>query len=267
MTKPLSACKTGHALLEIRPMRPLPFSVLLLLSIANPAGVQAAGPQVRPALIGNGPSALINRIDTKKLIEKGHGNGLLMFKCYVDSSGKVLNYNTYRETPGSELLKEEVGKSLLACRFVPAIYNGERTDVGLVGTVVFLVADGKPHLRIYMNQNRDDVAKGNDFIAPQLVTSSADFKGSWYDLAAQKGRVYGQNGWIELSLTVDANGNQKDLKVKLEDPPGFGFATVVRNAYAKAKWIPGFRNGRPFECTFDYPEWFRTWHWLTGQRR
>ena len=52
--------------------------------------------------------------------------------------------------------------------------------------------------------------------------------GSGYDLAAQKARVYQQNGWIELSITVDANGNQKDLKVILEAPPGFGLGTLSR---------------------------------------
>jgi hypothetical protein len=240
-------------------MRALAFSLITLLSIVDLTSLQAAEPRVRPALIGNGPKALINMIDTKKLIEKGQPEGLLMFKAWVGRSGKVWVYNTYRETPGSKLLKEEVGNSILASSFIPAIYNGERTDVGLVGTVVFRVADSKPHLRIYLNQNYDDIAKGNDFIAPQLVTSSADFTGSHYDLAGYKAAIYGQNGWIQMSVTVDANGNQKDLKVTLEDPPGFGFATVARHAYAKAKWIPGFRNGHPVECSFDYPDWFRTW--------
>jgi len=48
--------------------------------------------------------------------------------------------------------------------------------------------------------------------------------------------------------------------------PGFGFGTVVRNTYAKAKWIPGFRNGRAVECTFDYTEWFKTWYMNVEQR-
>jgi len=245
--------------IALLPMRRLTFLVIALLLIVDFAQLQAAEPAFRPALIGNGPTALINVIDTKKLMEKGQREGLLMFKCYVDRLGRVRNYWIYRETPGSKLLKDEAGNALSRCRFIPAIYNGEHTDVGFIGTVVFTVTDGKPHLRIYANQNHNDVAKGNDFIAPQLLANTPDWMGSRYDLAAQKARVYGKNGWVQLSVTVDANGNQKDLKVILEDPAGFGFGTVVKDTYAKAKWIPGFRNGHPVDCTFDYSEWFVTW--------
>src|SRR6266516_622584 len=234
-------------------MRTLAFSLIAWLAILDLAELQATEPQVQPALIGNGPKALINVIDTKKLMEKGQRDGLVMFKAWVNLWGMVWVYNTYRETPGSELLKEKVGDALIGCRFSPAIYNGKRTDVALLGTVVFVVADGKPHLRIYMNQNHDDLAKGNEFNAPQLVASSVDFKGSQYEWSGYK---YGGVGWTtQLSVSVDANGNQKDLKVTLEDPPGFGFGAMARNAYAKAKWIPGFRNGRPVYCTFEYPDW------------
>jgi TonB-like protein len=234
------------------------FIPLLLACFALSSTVPAAEPRFRPALISNGPKALVNVINTKTLMEKGQRDGLLMFKCYVDRSGKVGNYFIYRETPGSTLLKEEVGNALARSRFIPAIYNGEPTDVALLATVVFATTDGKPHLRIYANQNHGDVAKGNDFVAPQLLANTPDYVGSGYDLAGQKARVYGQNGWVQLSITVDANGNQKDLKVTLEDPPGFGVGAVAKNAYAKARWIPGFRNGHPVDCTFDYSEWFVT---------
>jgi hypothetical protein len=210
-------------------------------------------------LVGNGPKALVNVVNTKKLVEKGQGKGLLMFSCYVSSGGRVEDYIIYRETPESKLLKQEVGYALFSYRFIPAIHNGEPTEVMFAGTVVFMVDDGKPHLRVYANQSHDDIQKGNDFIAPQVIAKTPDLLGSRFDLAAQKARVYQQNGAIQLSITVDANGNQKGLKVISEDPPGFGLAEVTLKAYAKARYIPGFRNGRPVECTFDYQEFFRTW--------
>ena len=238
-------------------MRALPISVLLLLSIANPA---SAGPRVQPALIGNGPNALINRINTKKLVEKGQGDGLLFFTCYVSPEGKVGNYLIYRETPGAERLKKEVGDALRACRFIGAIYNGTHTDVMFSGTVVFRVADGRPHLRIYCNQNRNDVAKGNDFVAPQVVYNTPDWAALQNDPILQKVKTYLQNGALEASITVDANGTQKDLKVLLEDPPGFRLGEAFRKIYATAKWIPGFRNGHPVDCTFDDAFYFKVWY-------
>jgi len=204
-----------------------------LLSIVALASSQAAEPRFRPALIGNGPKALVNVIDTKRLMEKAQRDGLLMFTCDVSRSGQAWNHAIYWETPGSKLLKEEVKRVLWGCRFIPAIYNGERTDVLFTGTVIFFVADGKPHLRIYANQSSDDIKKGNDFIAPQTITSTVDWVGASYDLVAQKARVYRQNGAVELSIKVHANGNQKDLRVALEDPPGFGIGEDVRRHLPK----------------------------------
>ena len=157
--------------LDYLPVRALAFSVALL-SIADLARSEAAEPQSRPALIGNGLDALVNVINTKRLVEKGQRDGLLMFSCYVGRSGKVGNYYIYRETPGSKPLKEETGLAVWKCRFIPAIYNGERTDVVFAGTVVFVVRDGKPHLDIYANLSHDDIEKGNDFIAPQVLANT-----------------------------------------------------------------------------------------------
>jgi hypothetical protein len=234
-------------------MRVLVASLLGLLSIVDLAKLQAAEPRFRPALIGNGPKALVNVINTKRLVDKGQRDGLLMFTCYVSGSGTVGNYAIYRETPGSKLLKEELGYAFRDCRFIPAIYNGERTDVLFAGTVVFSVNDGKPHLRIYANQNHDDIQRGNDFIAPQVIASTPDWQIDRSEL--EKARVYHQSGAVELSVTVDTNGNLKDLKVISEEPPGFGFGDASRKAYAKAKYIPGFRNGYPVDCTFDYADY------------
>jgi hypothetical protein len=41
-------------------MRAFAFFLIALLSIGDVVELRAAGPQVRPALIGNGPNALIN---------------------------------------------------------------------------------------------------------------------------------------------------------------------------------------------------------------
>jgi hypothetical protein len=240
-------------------MRQVALPLVALLWIAEFSNLHAAEPRFRPALVGNGPNALINLIDTKKLMEKGQRDGMLMFTCWVRVDGRTTYYFTYRTTPGSKLLKEEVGTALLRSHFIPAIYNGARTEVVVIGTVVLIVADGKPHLRIYMNVNHDDVAKGNDFVAPQLVANSPDWGAIRYNPADYKAAVNGKNVWVVLSVSADANGNQKDLKVSEEEPPGFGVGTAAKDVFKIARWIPGFRNGHPVECTFDFPTWVVTW--------
>jgi hypothetical protein len=118
-------------------VRTFAFSVVALLSIAGFAQSETAEPRFRPALIGNRPKALVNVIDTKRLIEKGQRDGLLMFTCYVSRSGRASNLFIDRETPGSKLLKEQLEVSFWDPRFIPAIYNGERTDVFFAGTMFF----------------------------------------------------------------------------------------------------------------------------------
>jgi len=82
-SRPRSACNLA--------MRTLAFSLLVFLLIAD---LQAAE-RFRPALVGNGPNALINLIDTKRLVEKGQRDGLLMFTCWVRRDGRVTYYFTY----------------------------------------------------------------------------------------------------------------------------------------------------------------------------
>src|ERR1700688_3854266 len=79
-------------------MRVFGFCLLALLSIvgvawsqgkAPPSGHASTTPSVtasglsmfRPVLIGQGPSALINRIDEQDLIRKGQKDALVMFLC------------------------------------------------------------------------------------------------------------------------------------------------------------------------------------------
>jgi len=241
--------------LDYLPVRALAFSVVALLSIVDLAKLQAAEPRFRPALIGNGPKALINMIDTKKLMEKGQRDGLLNFQCLVSTSGQPANPVTFRATPGSGALEMGVMSALWSCRFIPAIYDGKLTEVVFLGTVLFVVTDGKPHLRIYANQNRDDIAKGNDFIAPQLIPETRK-KISLVQDELGKARIYHEKGVVELVTTVDANGNQKHIRVLSEDPPGFNFGKAELELSWGAKYIPGFRNGGRVECTFNQYIWF-----------
>jgi Gram-negative bacterial TonB protein C-terminal len=241
-------------------MRSFAFLAVALLSIIDLAELHAAEAQVRPALIANGPRALINMIDTKKLMEKGQRNGLLSFECFVTNAGEPVNAVTYRATPGSEVLEKEVMSALNRCRFIPAIYNGKPTEVLVHGTALFVVVDGKPHLRIYANQNPDDISKGNDFIAPQLIAGTT--KALPQDELA-KGRIYHEKGVVRLVIAVDANGNQKSVRVLSEEPGGFNFGHATLIMLQGAKYIPGFRNGRRVDCTFECHHWF----WLVSRSR
>jgi hypothetical protein len=49
------------------------------------------------------------------------------------------------------------------------VYNHHHVPVYLVGTVFFVVRDGKPHVRIFLHQDDDLLKSGADFVAPQFA--------------------------------------------------------------------------------------------------
>lgn len=208
----------------------------------------------RPALLGTGPNSVINRIDTQDLITKGQKDGSIMFCCSVRPTGEILNTWTYRGTPGSTLLEQEVVKRLDQASFVPALHNREPVHVLFYGTVTFAIVNGKPRLRIFANQEAAELKKESDFIGPQpYVGRDSKFEGLHYPADVVGVQV---SGLVELAMKVDAEGNLKDLQVVLEDPPLIGFRRAAAEDFRVASFIPAFRAGRPTECSITLPVYY-----------
>src|SRR5437667_10015287 len=88
-------------------MRAFAFSLIALLSIvdlvwsqesATPSAQAAELPMFRPALLGQGPNALINRIDEQGLIRNGQKDVLIMFICAVRKASDLGWSAEYRGT-------------------------------------------------------------------------------------------------------------------------------------------------------------------------
>src|SRR5205814_9861240 len=124
-------------------------------------------PEFRPALIGTAPNSLINTIDTADLIKKGQKDAAVMFSCLVAPTGDIVRSGAYRGTRGSELLEQELLKRLVNAKFIPGIHNHQHVIAIFYGAVTFAVVNGKPRLRIFSNQQLDELKKESDFIDPQ----------------------------------------------------------------------------------------------------
>jgi hypothetical protein len=109
---------------------------------------------------------------------------------------------TYEGTPNSEALSRELIDEVDRAKFIPALYHGEKVTALVNGTVVFAIsADGKPHLRIFLHQDRERLARGEDFIAPQLLfPMNTKFK--WFDF----GKYRIRSGMVATKISVDATG-------------------------------------------------------------
>jgi hypothetical protein len=247
-------------------MRVFGISAVVLLSIVAlgwsqvdvPSSQTAKLPMYRPVLLGTGPDALINRIDTAGLIKQGQKDAAIMFSCSVKKDGAVLSVSTYRGTPDSKLLEQEILKKLSAAanpKFIPGIYNHIPVDAIYYGTVMFAIVNDKPRLRIFSNQEREELKKESDFIGPQPFWGG-DSKFNGFRYPSRETAPVMVNGSAELALKVDATGNLQDLKLLSEEPPFLGFGEAAFEDMSKAKFIPGFRDGKPVACDVKIPIYY-----------
>ena len=218
-------------------------------------------PEVRPALIGTAPNSLINTIDTADLIKKGQKEAAVMFSCLVAPTGEIVRSGAYRGTVGSELLEQELLKRLATAKFIPAIHNHQPVIAIFYGTVKFAVVNGRPRLRIFANQQLNEVDKESDFIGPQpyvasqpYVDQDSKFTGLHYP---ETGSTVAVTGVVELALNVDAKGNLKNIQVLSEQPPLLGFGDAALMDFDGAKFIPAFRNGQPVESNVKIPIYYK----------
>ena len=212
-------------------------------------------PEFRPALIGTAPNSLINTIDTADLLKKGQKEAAVMFSCLVAPTGNVVRSGAYRGTRGSELLEQELLKRLATAKFIPAIHNHQPVVAVFYGTVKFAVVNWKPRLRIFANQQLEEVDKETDFVDPQpYVGLDSKFTGLHYP---ETGSTVAVTGVVELALSVDAKGNLKNTQVLSEEPPLLGFGDAALSDFGGAKFIPAFRKGQPVECNVKIPVFYK----------
>ena len=207
-------------------------------------------PEFRPALLGTFRRSLSNTINTESLMKRGQGDAVVMFTAGISPNGYGYVWRTYRGTPNSEMLSKELMDRTNQSQFIPAIYKHDHVGVILCGTVSFSVVAGKPHLRIFLNQEEDDLKQGKDFVAPQLAFAAGNpkFEGIWYP-----GHVLTGPGVAAVTLDVDVNGKVTNASLAYEHPAGKGFGVEAVDGLRKAVFIPGFRNGKAVPCRFRFP--------------
>jgi TonB family protein len=217
---------------------------------ATPSGRATELPMFRPVLIGQGSTALINRIDERDLVGKGQKDALIMFTCAVKKDGEVEWSATYGGTPDSDFLKQELQKRISPAsglRFIPAVHDHQAVTAIYYGTVTFRVVNGKPRLRIFSNQEAGELEKEHDFIGPQPFSGDGSgFTGLNYP-PMEDGRLQ-VDGKVVLKMKIDATGNLQDINVVSEQPPLLGFGGAALKDFGNAKFIPAFRDGKPVEC-------------------
>jgi Gram-negative bacterial TonB protein C-terminal len=230
------------------------FSQTIMISPAK-----SNSPEYRPVLLGNGPNALINRIDVQDLVKKGQKDAAIMFTCTISKDGEIAWSGTYRGTPDSKLLEQELQKRLAPAsdmKFIPAIYNGHPVDAIYYGTVIFAMVNGEPRLRIFSNQEATELERESDFIGPQpFFGEESKFDGLHYP--SKSDAPVRLDGVAEIQINVDAKGNLQGIALAKEEPPFLGFGDAAVYDFSKAKFIPAFRDGKPVACQVRLPVYYK----------
>jgi hypothetical protein len=235
------------------PKFPLLRSLLLLIFLTS--GYAQAGSEFRPAVLMQGPSSLVNLIDQDLLMKRGQGTAMIHFTTGVSQMGDTRAFWTtvYGGTPNAEALTREVIGKIDRSFFHPAIYRGTPQPVIVFGTVAFAVVEGKPHLRIYLNQEMEDLKHNNDFIAPQMVLlPGTQFKGIYWPQKAA-----GVSATVGIRMNIDVNGKIAGMKLEHESRKGLDFGGQAMMDLKDATFLPGYRNGKPVSCSFSMPIHFK----------
>ncbi len=208
---------------------------------------------------------LINAIDADALMKKGLTDATVRFVCHVNSGGWCSGMATYGGTPGSDSLAQELRRHSESGHpgFVPAVYHGQTCPAEISGTAVFVVKDNKPHLRIYLTEESDHLAHGDDFISPQpIYVKGQKFRGFRWPQSAG-----GSSGLVILRISVDVTGKVTGAKVAAEKPEGRGFGAEVMGRVSDVVFIPAYQHGKPVASTVTIPILFKSGmggHWKAG---
>ena len=233
--------------------------VLLTSALFAPGSLRAENlPDMRPALVGNGKDSLVNMFNPENVLKRGETHGALYFGCIVAPNGVVEHGNIWGNTDATKALRDELRIKLSRSHFVPAVHNHRNVYCWFQGTLAFSTTDGKPHVRIFANQQLPELQKESDFITPQMIS----VPGHIYDFTKVKDPF---GGWAtadkpvvaEMNLSVDASGNVKDIHLeKITPPDQQKYAAAAVEVLKQRTWLPAYRNGRPVDSTTKFRYYF-----------
>ena len=196
-----------------------------------------------------GPRALINLIDGEKLLKQGQGDAIVRFDFAVSDIGQAWGTDSYLRSDKSDAFAKEIIDKVPRSKWLPAIWRGGKVYAIVSATGIFGVIDGKPRVRIFLNQEEAHLKTGNDFISPQPVFSYRDHFRGFHDPDNWR-----YSGIVNVKMQVDATG--KLVSSNVSATPGLqgrGFMKSVEERIRLLNFLPAFEHGRPVASS-------TTWH-------
>lgn len=225
----------------------LVFFAMLCLSSASRLIAEQL-PEMRPALLGDGPASLVNLIDMQRLMHRGQKDAAIRFSCTVGTSGDAYAPVTYGRSPDSLALTNEFITKCRRAKFRPAVIHSKPVTSTIQGTIIYGIVGEKPHLRIFLNQEPEHLKNADDFIAPQLISSwEYGFRG--FKQPAGAGQ---HSANLRMKLDFDNTGKLLHSQVTFDSTPGMGFEAEILKEIGKAHFLPGYLHGTPVACSINW---------------
>jgi TonB family protein len=205
----------------------------------------------QPATIGQGPDSVAMQLHYPPKERAAQKQGAVKFYCEVSPQGKAGHISTLHGK-GEGRFGTAVEFALRHGRFTPAKVDGKAASVMLGGTVLFMLANGKPTIAVTLaTAEADKIAAMSNYIEPQMIDSDALFRRKIFALRDKYNLRYGAHPGAVVRVRVDAQGTAVSKKIETESPANGGHGRLVLDVVDQETFIPAQSNGQPVAGDFQ----------------
>jgi Gram-negative bacterial TonB protein C-terminal len=226
---------------------------------------------LRPAMITNGSDSVAAYLHYPKKAKEKKEEAAITFYCEIKSDGRAAHLMLYGADDKAQF-RQAVLQALRAGRFQPATVDGKPVAVMIGGTAIFMFRGDQPTVAIALSTaDTGKLASLSNYIQPQMLTSSADFRRKMrkvsFDTDLNWGR--GVHPSAIAVADVDAQGNMTNVKITKESPAKGWCGPVLAKTFKGEKFIPAMENGKSvpgqYQLVVNYELMFRAdWGSETG---
>ncbi len=223
---------------------------IAILLVILPASLDASG-ATHPATIGQGSDSVAMQLHYPAKERAAQRQGAVKFYCEVSPQGKASHISTLCGK-GQARFGTAVDVALRHGRFNPAAVEGKPTAVMLGGTVLFLMANGKPTIAISLaTAESEKVAAMSNYVQPQMIETDALFRRKIYGLRDKYTWRHGAHAGAIVIVHVDAQGKPVSKKIATESPVNGGRGRLLMDVADQERFIPAQNNGQAVAGDFE----------------
>jgi Gram-negative bacterial TonB protein C-terminal len=234
----------------------------LVLPLASPS-IALADNGLRPAMITNGSDSVAAYLHYPKKAKAAKEAAVIPFYCEVKADGRAAHLMLYGADDKAQF-SLALMQALRSGRFQPAVADGKAVPVMIGGTAIFMFRGDQPIVALSLSTaDTGKLATFANYIQPQMLTSSADFRRKIRKASFDNDLKNPQPGVHPSAIAVaevDAQGNMTNVKITAESPPKSWCGPLLLKAFKGEKFIPALENGKcvpgQFQLIVNYEKIF-----------